>query len=184
MSGRDRKLSTDERILWGKVARSTTPMKNRRDNLEKWLEPVPAVPEEEPRIVKQAGAFRQPAAPREGKAVSPPPPFDRPQRRKLEKGRIPIEARIDLHGLFQAEAYSMLLSFLAHAHGRGMRHVLVITGKGASHGSEGVLARSVPSWLATPPFRAMVSGHDVASRRHGGEGALYIRLRRHAGRVS
>lgn len=180
MTGRDRKLNAEERILWGKVARSTTPLKDKRV-LEDWLAETPQQAENAPRIVRQADAFRQNPPPVEP-AKSPAPSFDRPQRRKLEKGRVPIEARIDLHGMFQAEAHALLLSFLAHAHARGLRHVLVITGKGASFGSEGVLARSVPAWLATPPFRALVSGHDVAARRHGGEGALYIRIRRKPGR--
>ena len=181
MTGRERKLDAEERILWGKVARSTTPLKDKavRDD---WLPEAPREDDSTPRIVRQAGTFRQHPPPATHNPPQPPA-FDRPQRRKLEKGRIPIEARIDLHGLFQAEAHTMLLSFLAHAHARGLRHVLVITGKGASYGSEGVLARSVPAWLATPPFRALVSGHDVASRRHGGEGALYIRIRRKPGRA-
>ena len=62
----------------------------------------------------------------------------------------------------------------------GVRYVLVITGKGFSSGGDGVLKRQVPAWLSTPPFRALVSSHDLAARQHGGEGALYIRLRKTA----
>ena len=78
----------------------------------------------------------------------------------------------------QSEAHALLLSFLQRAHAGGVRYVLVITGKGFSSGGDGVLRRQVPAWLSTPPFRALVSSHDVSARQHGGEGALYIRLRR------
>ena len=97
---------------------------------------------------------------------------------KIARGRLVLEGRVDLHGLTQSEAHSLLLSFLNRAHAEGMRHVLVITGKGASFGSDGVLRRALPRWLATPPFSGLVSGIDEASRRHGGGGAFYIRLKR------
>ena len=71
-------------------------------------------------------------------------------------------------------------SFLHRAHAGGLRYVLVITGKGSSFGSDGVLRRAVPAWLSTPPFRPLVSSHDHAARQHGGAGALYVRLRRQA----
>jgi DNA-nicking Smr family endonuclease len=101
--------------------------------------------------------------------------------RKLARGRLPIDGRIDLHGLTQSEAHNLLFDFIARAHERGLRHVLVITGKGSSRGSQGVLKRLVPEWLAKPEFRFLISGHEDAARSHGGEGALYIRLRRERG---
>jgi DNA-nicking Smr family endonuclease len=104
--------------------------------------------------------------------------FDQQTRDKLTKGRLSIDARVDLHGMTQAEAHGLLLSFLHRAHASGLRYVLVITGKGASFGSEGALKRAVPAWLSTPMFRPLVSGHDHAARQHGGAGALYVRLRR------
>ena len=104
--------------------------------------------------------------------------IDRPTLDKLAKGRVPIEGRVDLHGMSQDEAYFLLHSFLLRAHAGGLRYVLVITGKGSSSGGDGVLRRAVPAWLATAPFRTLVSSHDHASRNHGGSGALYVRLRR------
>ena len=74
---------------------------------------------------------------------------------------MPIDARVDLHGMTQGEAHGLLLSFLHRAHAGGLRYVLVITGKGASFGSEGVLKRAVPAWLSTPPFRPLVGSHDA-----------------------
>ncbi len=104
--------------------------------------------------------------------------LDRPTLDRLAGGKLPIEGRVDLHGMTQSEAHALLLSFLQRAHANGVRYVLVITGKGFSSGGDGVLRRQVPAWLSTPPFRVLVSSHDLAARRHGGEGALYVRLRK------
>ncbi|MGB6117855.1 MAG: Smr/MutS family protein, partial [Mesorhizobium sp.] len=109
--------------------------------------------------------------------------LDRTTQKKISKGRLPIEARIDLHGLRQDAAHSLLLSFLRRAYDSGVRYVLVITGKGSSAASDGVLKRSVPGWLTTPSFRDLVSGYEDAARNHGGEGALYIRVRKNPRQV-
>jgi DNA-nicking Smr family endonuclease len=82
-----------------------------------------------------------------------------------------------LHGLTQAEAHDALLAFLHTAQTRGAKLVMVITGKGRG-GEGGALKRQVPLWLALPEFRAMVVGFDDAHQRHGGEGALYLRVRK------
>lgn len=110
-----------------------------------------------------------------------PHPIERPVHKKLSKGRLKLDARIDLHGLDLARAHDELLSFLSLARVSGQRHVLVITGKGASFGSEGAIKRAVPQWLAKPAFAILISGYETAGRGHGGEGALYIRLRKPAG---
>jgi DNA-nicking Smr family endonuclease len=105
-------------------------------------------------------------------------PLEKPVKRKLSRGHLALEARIDLHGLIQSEAHGMLLDFLIRAHERGLRHVLVITGKGSSLGSEGALKRAVPLWFSLPEFRFLISSYEPAARQHGGEGALYVRLSR------
>jgi DNA-nicking Smr family endonuclease len=158
------------------VARTATPLRGK---------PKPAIPDEfEPEPTEpNVGAPGRPAAPAPQRPSGRPDQgrlhaLDAPTRDKLAKGRLAIEARVDLHGLNQVEAHSLLLSFLHRAFSGGVRHVLVITGKGSSLGSEGVLRRAVPAWFATPPFRPLVSGYDDAARSHGGAGALYVRLRR------
>jgi DNA-nicking Smr family endonuclease len=105
-------------------------------------------------------------------------PLEKPVKRKLSRGHLSLEARIDLHGLIQSEAHGMLLDFLIRAHERGLRHVLVITGKGSSLGSEGALKRAVPLWFAMSEFRFLISSYEPAARHHGGDGALYVRLSR------
>ncbi|WP_160007522.1 Smr/MutS family protein [Rhizobium sp. 18055] len=187
---KDRKLSTDERILWGKVARSTRPMPgnagvvNELDAFLAEAEIEAAAAEQKnlstPKPGIRAGGQPEPPAP-----AKPPGgihhPLERPVKRKIAKGRLALEARLDLHGLYQSEAHVMLLDFLIRAHERGMRHVLVITGKGSSMGSEGALKRAVPMWFSQAEFRYLISSYEPAAQHHGGEGALYIRLSRRPG---
>jgi DNA-nicking Smr family endonuclease len=181
MSG-GRKLDPEERMLWGKVAKSTHPFPERRGDLaifaaEEAALAVEARRKEEalPREVADNPAKPAPAA-RKPSGVHHP--LERPTQRKLAKGRLQIEARLDLHGLFQSDAHDLLLDFIYRAHERGLRHVLVITGKGSSMGSEGALRRAVPLWFSKPEFRFLISSYEWAARQHGGEGALYVRLSR------
>lgn len=177
-------LTMEDRILWNRVARTTDPLKGKV--VEEPSEPDDETMAELSRLVAKDTALAEPA-PAARKATAVPPkahptrPLDKPTHTKLARGRLVLEGRVDLHGLTQSEAHSLLLSFLNRAHADGMRHVLVITGKGASFGSDGVLRRALPRWLATPPFAGLVSGVDEASRRHGGGGAFYIRLKRSHG---
>jgi len=99
-----------------------------------------------------------------------------PNRRRLQRGRDALVARIDLHGLNQEAARAALTAFIRRAVDEGWRSALVITGKGVS--GDGVLRRRVPDWLADPPIREYVAGVSEAHRRHGGEGALYVALKR------
>ncbi|OCO99586.1 MULTISPECIES: Smr/MutS family protein [unclassified Ensifer] len=180
---REKKLSAEDRILWGKVARSTRPMPGRLDELMGMLvEDEPPKPQDQPKAKQQqtaTGAIEQ-----QGIALTKKPgekvhqPLEKPVKRKLAKGRLALEARIDLHGMIQSEAHGLLLQFLLRAHERGLRHVLVITGKGTSFGSDGALKRAVPLWLSLPEFRPLISSYEPAARNHGGEGALYVRLAR------
>src|SRR6202012_5248318 len=87
--------------------------------------------------------------------------------------------RIDLHGLNHDQARAALTRFIERCVAEDWRAVLVITGKGAQ--GDGVLKRRVPDWLAEPPIRQHVAGVSEAHRRHGGEGALYVALKRKGG---
>jgi DNA-nicking Smr family endonuclease len=184
---KERKLSTEDRILWSKVAKSTRPMAGRTAEMEAFeaILVAEAESEEKARAAK-AGTTPAPADPQNVPAPAKQPSghhhqLERPVKRKIAKGRLALEARIDLHGLIQSEAHGMLLDFLLRAHGRGLRHVLVITGKGSSMGSEGALKRAVPLWFSKPEFRFLISSYETAAQHHGGDGALYIRLSRAKG---
>ena len=175
MSSRSGKRLTDEdRVLWNLVAKSATPLRGRKAVAE---EPQKPVVEEKipPALVKAATPAAPPVPPKRQHVMHT---LDRPTLDRLAGGKLQIEGRVDLHGMTQSEAHALLLSFLQRAHANGVRYVLVITGKGFSSGGDGILKRQVPAWLSTPPFRALVSSHDLAARRHGGEGALYVRLRK------
>jgi DNA-nicking Smr family endonuclease len=186
-----RKLSADERILWGKVAKSTRPMPERLGDLSAFDEVLAQEKAAEDRVRQEKATLELNKS-----AAEPPPlvqpkqpagrhhPLERPVKRKIAKGRLALEARIDLHGLIQSEAHVILLDFLIRAHERGLRHVLVITGKGSSMGSDGALKRAVPFWFSKPEFRYLISSYESAAQHHGGEGALYIRLSRPRGEKS
>jgi DNA-nicking Smr family endonuclease len=107
-------------------------------------------------------------------------PLGRRVRQRLAR-RGDIAGRVDLHGLTQREAHDVLLGFLRSAQERGGGIVLVITGKGggfAGEGERGVLRRQVPHWLRLPQFRSVIVGFETAHAAHGGEGALYVQIRR------
>jgi DNA-nicking Smr family endonuclease len=107
------------------------------------------------------------------------PGLDKRTAARLRRGQLPIEARIDLHGLTQDEADRALTAFLAASRGAGRRCVLAITGKGLGpDGSVGVLRAAVPGWLNRVGNRRHVLAFRHAQPRDGGEGALYILLKR------
>lgn len=181
MSG-GRKLNSEERILWGKVAKSTRAFAERRSDLLAFEaeELARATEAEKPSPVLPREVAEKPAEPMKTskKPAGYHYPLEKPTKKKLAKGRLAIEARLDLHGMFQGEAHDLLLDFIYRAHERGLRHVLVITGKGSSMGSEGAIRRAVPLWFSKAEFRFLISSYEWAARHHGGEGALYVRLAR------
>jgi DNA-nicking Smr family endonuclease len=117
-------------------------------------------------------------------------PLERRLRQRIAKGHVEIERRLDLHGLTQREAHDALVQFLHAAHRQDIRLALVVTGKGgrADHrdpfAERGVLRRLVPQWLQGSELRALVVGFEPAHVGHGGEGALYVRLRRQRGEAT
>lgn len=105
-------------------------------------------------------------------------PIMRREIKKLARGGETIDARIDLHGMNQSQAHAALQSLLSRCQANGDKFVLVITGKGRSSEERGVLRRQVPVWLGLPEFRQLVAGYEIAHAGHGGEGALYVRVRK------
>jgi DNA-nicking Smr family endonuclease len=174
--GKRRVLSYDERVLWTMVTKSIAPM---RDALPEVETPAPEAAADKPAPKRMRAPAPVPPVPQQKPSPPPLQPLDRRTRQRLARGREQIDARFDLHGLTQAEAHAALSRFLHSASARGARLVLVITGKGASGtGERGVLRRQVPQWLALPELRSLVVGFEDAHIAHGGEGALYVRLRR------
>ncbi|MDA1088868.1 MAG: Smr/MutS family protein [Proteobacteria bacterium] len=108
------------------------------------------------------------------------PGLDRRTQTKMRRGQVDIEARIDLHGMTQIQAHRALGGFLFDNQAMGRRSVLVITGKGRGKdgGGEGVLREAVPRWLNEGDNRRMVRAFSHAAPKDGGEGALYVLLKR------
>jgi DNA-nicking Smr family endonuclease len=180
---RKRALSEEERVLWESVAKQTKPLRKR----SRAAKPQLAAPDlETPAAAKAAAApkLHPPAkrAPRPEVAPAAPPlaPLGRRERSQLSRGRKEIDARLDLHGMTQTRAHRALTGFLQRAHSDGLTFVLIITGKGrmGAESERGVLRRQVPQWLSLPEFRSLVVGFEEAHIGHGGEGALYVRIRR------
>jgi DNA-nicking Smr family endonuclease len=170
-----RRLSDEERKLWGHFTRSVAPL--RRPPVPADLPPTAASNTKSAtqlRVVARAAPAARTAAGLE--------PFDRRLKQRLARGTEPIDARIDLHGKTQSEAHAALISFLRKAQSDGAKFVLVITGKGGGARDDwserGVLKRQVPQWLKLPEFRGYVLGFEDAHMGHGGAGALYVRIKR------
>ncbi|HEY6023129.1 MAG TPA: Smr/MutS family protein [Pseudolabrys sp.] len=173
---RRRVLSREERVLWTTITKSIAPLREMpASDADDAVET--ALPGRTERPVKSRSA-----APSLQEKTLPPPlaPLGRRMKQRVARGKEAIEGRLDLHGLTQSEAHAALLRFLRTASSRGVRLVLVITGKGAraGDGERGVLKRQVPQWLGLPEFRALIVGFEDAHVAHGGEGALYVRVRR------
>ena len=143
--------------------------------------PKPAAPERK-KPVRPAMAPAQPpsaiALPTRDLGHGERVDLDRRSAERLSRGQLPIEGRLDLHGLTQAAAADRLAKFLGRAQGEGKRCVLVITGKGGSGERAGVLREQVPRWLNQQPNLALVLAFDYARPQHGGQGALYVLLKR------
>ncbi len=178
MSGsrKGRRLTGEDIELWEGVTRSVKPIRVRKRTAEIEAAPVAAKPARRP--AAPAAVAVKPAAPKSPPAIAP---IEKRLKQKIARGIQTIDATLDLHGHSQPEAHDALYRFLRRTQSRGARVVLVITGKGGRGSGgrgEGVLKRNVPMWLALPEFREIVIGFDTAVISHGGEGALYVRVRR------
>jgi DNA-nicking Smr family endonuclease len=177
-----RRVTLDELELWRHVAQSVRPIKSKRRPAQP-KEPAPSAPPAKPRAAKPAAPPAKPQPP-----AAPAKPhalthglshgIDRRQAERFRKGKLAIEGKIDLHGRTQQDAHDDLLAFLRRAHAAGKRNVLVVTGKGMTTSKTGILRQAVPRWLNEPVFRSLVLAFDYAEPQHGGEGALYVLMKR------
>jgi len=181
MGKRDSERGSDienDAALWARIAQTATPLKKKNRITRVATPPKPAL---QPKAKAAPKLARPSHAPHTGG-------LDRQTARKLEKGALAVEARLDLHGMRQRDAHVALRKFLKWAQGKDYRHVLVITGKGSLREEEGtsfyeseargVLRQVVPHWLSHGDLAPLIVSFSEAPRRLGGEGALYVRLRR------
>jgi len=186
-------MTSAERALWRAAMRDVAPL------------PGHALPPEPPKPVPQPEPPAPVVAPAVPVARAKPlpvptvlpaltyartPGLDRRTSERLKRGQLPIEARLDLHGMTQDQARHALDRFVGHAYERGLRAVLIITGKGLKlrggdadpwDAAPGVLKHQTPRWLNEAPNRARVLAFTPAQPRDGGSGALYVLIRRHRG---
>jgi DNA-nicking Smr family endonuclease len=176
-----RDLSPDERRIWARVARTVKAAPGRSIPET----PAPAAPPAKtskiPGPAKGKAATTTPPLPPEPLGVRrpggrAPDELDPRIQRRLARERDPIEAVLDLHGYGRFQAEDRLVQFLTSCRANGLRAVMVVTGKGARGG--GVIRASAAEWLTGPRLRGVVAGFSSAHRRHGGEGALYVTLKR------
>ncbi len=160
--------SPDETRLWSVVAATVRPLPG-RPTLHPHGPLDPGAP---------AARLPAPAPPKPVAAgrTSPPTAIEPGRRRKIARGRSALEATLDLHGYGQDAAEVVLRGFLLRAYDQGLRAALVITGRGVQ--GSGVLRRRTPEWLAAADLRHIIAGFSESHQKHGGEGALYVALKR------
>lgn len=195
---RHRSLTPEEAELWRAVMKDAEPLPPRRARkASRDVPPGESTPEPEPPPPPPIPPIPRPAPKGRPAAAPPPPPpaaaasrphalnhgdtigIDRRTAGRFVRGRMEIDGRLDLHGMTQESAHRALCAFLARAHDHGHRCVIVVTGKGSRGEGGGVLRRKVPQWLNDPGLRQRILSFVHAQPQHGGEGALYVLLKRH-----
>ena len=180
------KKETNDSDLFRAVMQDVKPLKRRTPRAAASLGPVEKETAPKPATGKKKQVRR-------AVAVAPPPPpkpkqsalqhgditgLDRRTGQRFKRGQLPVEARLDLHGMSQIEAHRALSAFLSVQHAAGRRCVIVVTGKGVGKEGGGVLRNAVPRWLNEAPNRDKVLAFEYARQRDGGAGALYVLLKR------
>ena len=171
---RSRLLSVDELELWNIVTADVRPARARP------RPETPAAPLKPPVAAVSDSPRHKPETPRQAPPIAD---IDHRTRTKLRRGQLEVDAKLDLHGLRQDEAQRVLIEFLRRAQANGAKMAIIVTGKGQrgyglNGGQGGVLRRMAPMWLQAPALRDVVVSFGEAARNHGGEGALYVRIRR------
>lgn len=180
---RRRVISPDEALIWRAVTSDVVPLPGHAladAEAEMAAEAVVPAPSPDPLPATPPTVSKRPQpAPRAlpDLAHGATPGLDKRSAERLKKGVLDIDARMDLHGMTQDSAHGALVGFITRAYNSDWRTVLVITGKGNREGT-GVLRANVPRWLNQSPLRERILGFSYATPQHGGEGALYVRIKR------
>lgn len=170
-----------DKDIWDYATQDVTPIEKKSYNLDK-LKHKPTIRKPQ----NHTPALNSPQPPPPNRDHHQPPQTDRRTEQRLKRGQFPIEGRIDLHGMTQNQAYDALCSYIPAAYGQGKRCILVITGKGLSKSAQisildqkpGILRQKTPQWLNDVPLKQFILKIETAKQKDGGEGALYVLLRR------
>lgn len=177
---------------WQQVAKTTRPLKKAADVVPQPLAPLPKIYRPEgagAAAYAKADAKQKAPLPAHGPHgrydVKPAPQMDKRLKQRFERGELPIEARLDLHGLTLANAERAMSRLIRDSIAQQKRCLLVITGKGLARDSEtgifhgrGVLRSWLPDYLRRGPWREQILGVAPARQELGGAGAFYVLLRR------
>jgi len=183
---KDPKKSKFEETLWQRVRETVKPLASRNLFHKSFSESLDEKPQrgkahQSTKPIEKSGLFRRQEihSPMASSQAQGKGGIDKRTDAKLRRGKLPIQAKLDLHGMRQNEAYSALTGFINGAYHQQKRVVLIITGKGyRSVEAGGILRRLVPIWLGEDPFKDKILSFHTAQPRDGGEGALYVLLRR------
>lgn len=178
-------MSDDDHELWEYVTRDVKPIM-RQKQIERDEKEFKKSPKSVQKKSLKPQAYQLDSSEAVPRSVTQGRDVDRNTAQRFKKGLMPIDGRLDLHGMRQVEAYEALQRFIRSSYASGKRCVLVITGKGAGEdgrrdplkSGQGVLKRKVPEWLEEEPFRDILLMSTQAQGQHGGSGALYVLLRR------
>ncbi|MDH5188877.1 MAG: Smr/MutS family protein [Rhodospirillaceae bacterium] len=186
-------IAEDDAVLWDGVAASVRVLEGREfmagsadaQQLQKKLQEKPKTPPGK-QPLKKTVQIKPPAPPAlPAKMLLPElsidkqPGLDKSTARKMARGQVKIESRLDLHGMTQDEASVALERFIENAYRNTKREVIVVTGKGGrTQGEIGVLRQMTPQWLNREPNRSRIVAFSHAAPKDGGEGALYVRIRK------
>ena len=181
-SGKNKKhLTYEDRKIWARITNTAEPLPSREKNYSNsFLEEFEAdlqkqaLPQSATKLQSGSAPVFRPFAPK--KAALSTEYLDIKTTKKISKGKISIDGRLDLHGYHQQDAHRILYNYVENAYFSGKRTILVITGKGNL--GRGVLRENVPKWLAGAKFRLLISGFAQSHAVHGGAGAIYIKIRR------
>lgn len=200
MARRPRKLTSEERELWARVARTASTVYKSETKAEENI--PPSSPPSHSKPARNASDHITTPSFRVGQTVTPLPKsranistspaerlaeqplrMDHKLHKRMRQGKLMPDARLDLHGMTLARAQPALVNFIFSCRANQMRLVLVITGKGrGDHGPlptrPGALRHIVPEWLRQAPLSIAVQQITTAHFRHGGEGAYYVYLRK------
>lgn len=164
------KAGGDDQALWDHVTHDVRPLKGQKN--------IPASSGKKgPAPRKKSVPVTDSVAVKAGPRQPGDQEVDRRTDQKLKRGQFPIDIKLDLHGLTQTAAHDRLVKVLKRGQAQGARCVLVITGKGRGEG-QGVLRRKVPEWLRDESLLTVVLRFHTAQPEHGGDGALYVLLKR------
>lgn len=154
----------DKDPLWGKVKKTVAPLKEKSSRADPRYQAKPHMIRLPPQTAQNLKASRE--------------LLELNHDKKVRRGRLDIDAIIDLHDMTQEQAYPTLEQAVIRAYNRNFHCLLVVTGKGVQ--LNGVLRRAFPAWINSPDIRPMVANYAQAHIRHGGSGAWYVFLKRRA----